>query len=289
MLPGERRPVRRGAVRTPVARSALVLALSALLLAGGAAAEPRPYGHDAGTDGAIATAGLLGFGVGWLAQRDFVPLTDAERLRLDASALNRLDRTAVDNWSPGAARASDLLVAAAAAAPLTLLLSDAGSDQAGTIGVMYLETALLNTGLTYLLKSVVGRTRPYMYSDDPRIPAELRLSPTSRRSFPSGHTANAFCAMVFLASVHGQLLPDSDAGDWIWGGCLATAATVGYLRYAAGMHFPTDIVAGAALGAFAGWVVPVLHEDDLAPAGPEAPGAVGRRQRPVVVGLTLGF
>ena len=48
--------------------------------------------------------------------------------------------------------------------------------------------------------------------------------------------------------------------------------------------FPTDILAGAAIGAFAGWVVPHLHEmgADLASARPrQAPGA--RRFRRLLV------
>ena len=39
----------------------------------------------------------------------------------------------------------------------------------------------------------------------------------------------------------------------------AAAATTAALRVAAHRHFPTDVVAGAALGTAVGWVVPLLH------------------------------
>ena len=48
---------------------------------------------------------------------------------------------------------------------------------------------------------------------------------SARRSFPSGHTANAFAAAVFLGTVHDRLYPDSGAGAWVWAGGLATACS----------------------------------------------------------------
>jgi len=37
------------------------------------------------------------------------------------------------------------------------------------------------------------------------------------------------------------------------------AAGVSALRVAAAQHFPTDVVAGAALGTGIGWLVPTIH------------------------------
>jgi membrane-associated phospholipid phosphatase len=80
----------------------------------------------------------------------------------------------------------------------------------------------------------------------------------ARRSFPSGHAAQSFAAMVFFASVYEQLHPDNSG--WVWAGCVGSAATIGWLRHEAGYHFTTDILAGVAIGAAAGWLVPRLHE-----------------------------
>ncbi len=77
--------------------------------------------------------------------------------------------------------------------------------------------------------------------------------------------------------------PDSHSKNLVWAGCLATASVTGYLRYAAGYHFPTDILAGAALGAFTGWLVPQLHEIDQ--DGPHEGAAKGS----MVMGLSVNF
>ncbi len=92
--------------------------------------------------------------------------------------------------------------------------------------------------------------------------------------------------MVFMASVFERLYPHSSARPWVWGGCLAAAATTGYLRYAAGRHYPTDILVGAAMGAFVGYLVPSLHE--LEEGGPGGAGG-GKTRQTMTIGLTLGF
>lgn len=244
------------------------------------------YDLETSTDGALAGVGVGLFGLGYLVDRGVEPLTPAEIEALDPGALNRLDRSAVDNWSPAAGRASDHLVMASVVTPLTLLAGERGRDQSAELGVMYLETMALGSGLTYLLKNAVGRTRPFVYNDHDDVPERLKMSRTARRSFPSGHTATAFSALVFTAVVYGRMYPDDPGRVWVWGGCLAAAATTGYLRYRAGMHFPTDILAGATVGAFAGWLVPRLHE-----WSPEqsADGVVPRSAGQAVWGLSLGF
>jgi hypothetical protein len=255
-----------------------VIAVVVLLAAGGAAPAradgPFPYELQDGTETAVLGGTALLFGLGRLADRSLEPLTPAEIALLDRQSVNGFDRGATGRWSVGARKASDIMLVATAVAPLGLLATSRGSQQPSTVGVMYLETFLLQGGITYLLKNSVARTRPFVYNDDPSIPADLKSSRTARRSFSSGHTATAFAAMVFTASVFERLYPDSPARGWVWGGCLAAATTTGYLRYAAGWHYPTDILAGAAIGAFAGWVVPRLHEiDDLVPGGRDKRGA----------------
>jgi len=251
-----------------------------------ARADQFGYELDERTELSLAATGIGLYGLGYLFDRDYRPLTSAEIAALDRSGLNVLDRTAVDNWSPGAARASDYLALSSVAAPVALMLSGPGREQADVIGVMYLETMLLNTSLTYLLKSVCDRNRPYVYGDHPDISPEVKMSRTSRRSFPSGHTSNVFAALVFLATVQAGLHPDRAANDWVWGGCLAAATATGYLRYAAGKHFPTDILAGAAIGGFAGWIVPRWHEWEATPRGPNEKSRPGRE---TIIGVRLAF
>jgi membrane-associated phospholipid phosphatase len=147
---------------------------------------------------------------------------------------------------------------------------------------MWGETLLLQQATVGLLKGVFGRARPFVYNDDPRIPAELKQSRTAVRSFPSGHTATAFAGAVFLGEVFARLNPADPARHWVRGGSLALAAATGWLRIAAGKHFLTDVIAGAFVGSLIGWGVPRLHEVDGGSDG----GADKARPAP---GLVFGF
>lgn len=250
------------------------------------AGDDFPYELEAGTEAAVTGSAAILFGLGYLADAGFEPLTPEEIAELDPESINWFDRSATRRWSPGAAKASDILLYGTMAAPVSLALTDQGSRQPGTLGLMYLETLLLQGGLTYLAKNTFSRTRPFVYNDDPDIPLALKMEKTARRSFHSGHTSSAFASMVFLASVFERLYPDSSARGWVWGGCLTAAATTGYLRYAAGRHYPTDILVGAAVGAFVGYLVPSLHEIETTDPGGSAGG---KARQTMTLGITLGF
>lgn len=245
--------------------------------------EEFPYELDEGTEAAVLGSAALLFGLGIWAHQGLEPLTPEEIASLDPDSINSFDRSATRRWSPGAARASNIMLYTTAVAPLSLLATDDGSRQPWTLTTMYLETMALQGGLTYLVKNLFTRTRPYVYNDDPAVPLAAKMETDARLSFYSGHTSSAFASMVFLAGVFGKLYPDSDARGWVWGGCLAAAATTGYLRYAAGKHYPTDILAGAVMGAFVGYLVPAIHEL-------ETPGAEpGKSRQTVTLGFSLGF
>ncbi|MFE6848869.1 phosphatase PAP2 family protein [Streptomyces sp. NPDC057686] len=96
--------------------------------------------------------------------------------------------------------------------------------------------------ISMMVKPVVGRQRP-------ELPGRIPLVPTSgRNSFPSSHAASAAAAAVAFS----VLLP---------GVPIAVAAVVMCVsRVIAGVHYPSDVAAGAALGVVAagvgrGWVL----------------------------------
>jgi membrane-associated phospholipid phosphatase len=98
-------------------------------------------------------------------------------------------------------------------------------------------------------KAWVHRSRPIMYTAQASSVAGDR---DNRRSFPSGHTATAFAvATSYAIMAHQQHLPHATRNDIL---LFAGAAGVGSLRVAAGRHFLTDVLGGAALGAAVGWV-----------------------------------
>src|SRR5215471_1248457 len=96
--------------------------------------------------------------------------------------------------------------------------------------------AAVGTGIALFLslKRVCGRRRPCAI--EPHCWATLL--PPDQFSFPSGHTITAFAVAVSL----GAFYPDALAG------LLFCAASVAASRVLLGMHFLTDVIAGAMIG-----------------------------------------
>jgi len=232
------------------------------------------YGLETPRDLGVSTVGLGLLAVGLLVQGNVQPLTPQEVEALDPANVNGFDRSATKLWSPTASQASNVLVATVLISPLALSAIGTEKENVVTLGVMYAETIALENGLVQLIKGVTQRTRPLAYNDDPAVPEEKKLRKSARKSFPSGHATNAFAAAVFLGTTYSRLHPESAARKWVWAGSLAGATTVGYLRYRAGKHFPTDVVAGAIIGASFGYLVPKLHETNAVYLTP-ASGGVG--------------
>jgi membrane-associated phospholipid phosphatase len=130
-------------------------------------------------------------------------------------------------------------------------------DDWKTVTVMYLETLSFVGGASMLSKGTIERYRPFIYNPD--VPLSKKLNSDAKMSFFSNHTATAFASAVFISTVYGDYNPDSDLKPYIWAGSLIAASAVGYLRYEAGAHFPTDIFVGAVLGSAIGYGIPWMH------------------------------
>ncbi|MGI5449818.1 bifunctional phosphatase PAP2/diacylglycerol kinase family protein [Streptomyces sp. CA-243310] len=108
--------------------------------------------------------------------------------------------------------------------------------------------ALASATINTVGKWSVRRSRPVLEG----VPAarQLRTQPQTT-SFPSGHSASAFAFTAGLAL---------EAPGW--GLALApVAASVAFSRVYTGVHYPSDVVAGAALGVAAGFLVRRLARD----------------------------
>jgi undecaprenyl-diphosphatase len=96
-----------------------------------------------------------------------------------------------------------------------------------------------------VLKSAIGRGRPFV--GDPRVHPSIGLPHDP--SMPSGHAMNAFAGAVLLAAV----VPRA---RWP---LLGLAALIALSRVYLGVHFPSDVIAGAILGsgigAAAAWLL----------------------------------
>jgi undecaprenyl-diphosphatase len=98
--------------------------------------------------------------------------------------------------------------------------------------------ATMCVGAAYLIstsiKHAIGRKRPVI-EDLPHLMA----TPTGL-SFPSSHSTSSFAA----AQAYGRLLPR--------GPLLGAAAAMAFSRLYLGVHYPSDVAAGAALGTVLG-------------------------------------
>ena len=128
--------------------------------------------------------------------------------------------------------------------------------KAGVVSLMAMLLGLLCTNVA--LKHLVGRDRPWLVVEG-LIPLVAEHDPNS---FPSGHTCAAFAA----ASAWCRTLP----ARWMKITAVVLAALMGFSRLYVGVHFPTDVLAGMAVGLFCGWLAWVLWKRLAAWRGWEA-------------------
>jgi undecaprenyl-diphosphatase len=84
------------------------------------------------------------------------------------------------------------------------------------------------------IKALVDRPRPPL-----RYPTPKTLVPLPRdASFPSGHAATSFAAATMLAFAFPRLAP----------ALFVLAGAVAFSRVYVGVHYPLDLIGGAALG-----------------------------------------
>lgn len=91
--------------------------------------------------------------------------------------------------------------------------------------------------VTYGMKYLVDRERPYDRWPD-RVHAYSR---ENSPSFPSGHTATAFALATSLCVRYPKWYVIAPSALW--------ACSVGVSRMNEGVHYPSDVLAGAAIGA----------------------------------------
>jgi membrane-associated phospholipid phosphatase len=96
------------------------------------------------------------------------------------------------------------------------------------------EQAILYGLSTAIMSATVFATK--------NISAELRPDASNNKSFPSGHTANAFAAAEFLRKEYQGVSP------WIGVAGYGVATLTGYLRMYNNKHWFSDVVTGAGVG-----------------------------------------
>jgi undecaprenyl-diphosphatase len=112
--------------------------------------------------------------------------------------------------------------------------------------VLWVAVADLTADLiSYGMREAVGRLRPPLVHPSPK---PLVSTPHSG-SFPSGHTTIAFGCATVLAGIAPRLAVP----------CFVLAAAIGFSRIYVGVHYPLDVIGGAALGVLIGLGVTALR------------------------------
>ena len=119
---------------------------------------------------------------------------------------------------------------------LLVLLARGTTGARVAILVAVLAVALTDQIVASGVKPVFHRVRPFDVIESTR-----KLVDAHDWSFPSAHAANTFAAGVFLAIRFPRLRP-----------ILVLPALIAYSRVYVGVHYPSDVLARAALGAAVG-------------------------------------
>jgi membrane-associated phospholipid phosphatase len=172
----------------------------------------------------------------------------------DPATLWAIDRRALGVHSSAAGTASNIgALGVAGLGGIALVWHRPPGDSRGD-AVAYANAVGWSAVAVQWLKVTIGRERPVMYTSGAVAGAG---DPDNQRSFPSSHTTVAFAAATAYLVISGRehLRHRTRTALLLYGGALAT----GVLWVEAGQHFPTDVVAGAALGSGLGWLAARVH------------------------------
>ena len=112
--------------------------------------------------------------------------------------------------------------------------------KAGAAALFALAIGFVCTNI--VLKPLVQRTRPWLVVEG----LTALILEGDPHSFPSGHT----CASFATACAWRPYLPKR------WGNvAVLFAALMGFSRLYVGVHFPSDVLAGALVGCLSAWIV----------------------------------
>lgn len=169
---------------------------------------------------------LLGLGIGYAPAQNW-----------DINTLKTINGWQVHGLSRGLSESAPILsVGIPAGMGIYALIK---KDQPLLKDAIYIGTTVIEAvGITYGMKHIFDRERPFVKYPDAIKPygAPSIESP----SFPSGHTAAAFSVATALSITYPKWYVIAPSALWACG--------VGFARMNQGVHYPSDVMAGAAIG-----------------------------------------
>ena len=116
------------------------------------------------------------------------------------------------------------------------------NDKMKLTAIQMVGSLIITTITVLVLKYFIDRPRPYI-----TYPLIWHVTADNDGSFPSGHTSVCFAIAAILSLNYRKryiIIP-----IFVW------AVLVAYSRLYLGLHYPSDVAAGAVIGMVASWVV----------------------------------
>jgi membrane-associated phospholipid phosphatase len=193
---------------------------------------------------AVLGAGTLLLGPALFLDADSVTCVPCNRSEVPA-----FDRWAIAPVRPLPAAISDVLLIGVGVSSWFNLTNEGAAGRQGIVSSV--ESVLFAEGISELLKRLVGRKRPVLYTPEG---AAVAGDPKNQQSWPSGHAAGAAALATSYWLTRNRV---SSGGSNDTHALMLAAGAVGVaaLRVAAAKHFPSDVLGGLVLGvATAGFV-----------------------------------
>lgn len=172
---------------------------------------------------------------------------DAEAQRRELEVLHRIERARTPEGNAQAVWVDEHGLFDIWTAHFDEWRKGAAPDQAARGAAMLTRAKDITKTVTFALKDGFNRQRPFL--SDPTLTVVDGVHHTASGSFPSGHASQAFTEAALLAALRPERARRF-ARD---------AVQVSYARPYAGVHFPSDVAAGAFVGAAVGTYVGALH------------------------------
>jgi membrane-associated phospholipid phosphatase len=171
----------------------------------------------------------------WLLGQICLPLISQN---LDIKILRSIDAGRPLSLQPTFLFVSNTVYPVSIATPIAFIIAGriSGNQTMLEDGLASSGSIIINESVTTIFKYAVNRQRPYNTYPD-IIPQSYDTDP----SFPSGHTSAAFCTATSLSLMCPKWYVIVPSYAW--------ATSVGYSRLFLGMHYPSDVLAGAVIGA----------------------------------------
>ena len=177
----------------------------------------------------------------------FKPTVIAQRQSLDVRILTELQEDRHDAATRTYQGISNTTQAIGLLVPATVLATGIIKNDNATIkkGFYIAESIAAAELVTFGLKYSIKRQRPF--EANKFITSAASTNAAGTPSFPSGHTSEAFSTATALTLAYPKWYVAVPAYLW--------AGSVGGSRMYLGVHYPSDVLAGAVIGAGSAWLM----------------------------------